>query len=68
MIDRYEKVLKDNNPEEIKELLSEYYQAMKRIQEIDELELEHNSFWIDNQTTLGLFLSMTVDELVNDTQ
>lgn len=66
MIDRYEKVLRDNDPKEIRKLLIEYYEAFKQIQKVDEEELFENDFWLDKSTPLGLFLAMTVDELVND--
>lgn len=66
MIDRFEKVIRDNNPVEIRKLLIEYYNAMKEIQKVDEQELEWNGFWMDKSTPIGLFLGMTVDELVNE--
>lgn len=66
MIDRYEKVIRDNNPEEVKKLLMEYYKAMKEIQEVDNQEYEWNEFWMDKRTPIGLFLSMTVDEIVTE--
>lgn len=66
MIDRYEKVIRDNNPEEIKKLLQEYYAAMKEIQEIDNQEHPWNEFWMDKRTPIGQFLSMYVNQVVED--
>lgn len=65
MINRYEKVIRDNNPEEIKKLLMEYHAAFRKIQEVDEQELFDNEFWIDKNTPIGLFLAMTIDEYVS---
>lgn len=58
---KYERVIEENNPEEVKKLLIEYYDAFKKIQEVDSEEHPWNEFWMDESTPLGLFLSMTVD-------